>query len=111
MAPERVPGLLVALEAGIDDAAVRLVHLRRAATRERERELVPGLARPVGSEAADDILAVEHEPGAVRHRRFDVPVLLREVDAEQRIEGARAVQVGADDADRVEVRHWPDANG
>src|SRR4029078_8534842 len=44
--PERVPGLLLALEAVLDDLRVQAVHLGRAAAGEGERNLVPRLPRP-----------------------------------------------------------------
>src|ERR671931_599072 len=66
LTPERVPRLLLAVEAGVDGALVRLVDLRRARALEGERDLVAGRARPVGPEAADDLLGAEHEADAVR---------------------------------------------
>ena len=110
MTPERVPGLLLALEAVLDDLRVQPVHLGGAAAGEGKRNLVPRLPRPVGLEAADDVFGVEHQAEAVRHRRLDVVVALAELDPEQAVEGTGAHEVGADDPDRVELWHRSDAN-
>src|SRR4029079_13455787 len=77
LSPERVPRLLVAVEAGGDDARVRLVDVGGARALEGERHLIPGLARPLRAETEDDVLPIEHEPDAVREERIDVPVLAR----------------------------------
>src|SRR5206468_2251207 len=88
LAPERIPRLLLAVEAGLDNACVRLVHLARAPAFERERHLITGRASPLWAKAEDDVLAVEHEPDAVREERVDVTVLgrLRHVEPEQAVE-------------------------
>jgi hypothetical protein len=100
----------VAVEACRDGLAVELVHLGGAAAGEGERGLVPGLPLPVGIEAAHDVLGVEHQAEAVRHRRLHVVVPFRELDPEQAVEGERSLEVGGDDPDRVELRHSADAN-
>src|SRR5436309_3619884 len=110
LAPERVPRLLLAVESGADDPRVELVNFFRAAALEGERELVARHARPVRPEAADDLLAVEHQAYAVRKRRLDVAVALGELDPELPIERHRALHVGADDSDCIQLRHSRDAS-
>ena len=90
LAPERVPRLLLRVEPGRRHPRVELVDLGGARALERERELIADLARPVGPEARHDLLGVEHEPRAARQRRLDVTLtVLREVDAEEPVEGDR----------------------
>src|ERR1041385_7506793 len=88
LAPERVPRLLLAVEARLDDARVGLVDLGGASALEGERDLVAGLARPVGPEAPHRLLVVEHEADAVREERVDVAVVLafRDVEPEEPVE-------------------------
>src|SRR5437763_432358 len=110
LAPKRVPRLLLAVEPGTDDPRVQLIHLRGARTLEGERELVARHARPVRPEAADNLLAVEHQAYAVRKRRLDVAVALGELDPELPVEGHGALHVDGDDPDRVQLRHRAEAN-
>src|SRR4029079_11802485 len=87
-------------------SGVELVDLGRARALEGERELVPGLARPVRPEALDDLLGVEHEPRTARKRRLDMSfAVFREVDAEQAVERDRRREVGRDDPDGVQLGH------
>src|SRR3954468_21445706 len=102
LAPERVPRLLLAVEPATDDPRVELVNFFRAAALEGERELVPRRPRPLRPEAADDLLAVEHQAHAVRKRGLDVAVALGELDPELPVEGHGALHVDADDPDRVQ---------
>src|SRR5207247_9423524 len=96
LAPERVPGLLLALEALAGHAGVDLVHLGRARALEGDRDLVAGLARPVLLEAAHRFLAVEHEPHAVREERVDMALVrrLRHVEPECPVQAARRPPLG-----------------
>ena len=106
LAPERVPRLLLGREPRLCDASVELVDLGRACALECKRELVAGLARPVGPEALHDLLCVEHEANAARQRRFDVSLtVLRKADAEEAVEGDRARRIRSDDPNGVQIRH------
>src|SRR5262249_1585093 len=55
LTPERVPRLLLTVEARCDHARVQLVDLLWGAALEGKRELVPGRAGPVRPEARDDL--------------------------------------------------------
>jgi hypothetical protein len=107
LTPERIPRLVLGVEARGSGSGVKLVDLARARALERERELVAGLALPVGPEAPDDFLGVEHETRAARKSRLDMSfAVLREVDAEQAVEGDRLPEVGRDDPDGVQLRYF-----
>ena len=107
LSPERVPGLLLAVEAGRGDARVDLVDLGRALAFEGDAELVPGIAHPLRPEASYHVLRVEHEADAVGEERVDMTLVRRLGDGEpeQAVELDRASHVRGDDPDGIQRRH------
>lgn len=107
LAPERIPRRLVAFEAGGHDPGVQIVDLSGALTFEGEADLIAGLALPVGPEAPNDVLGVEHEAHPIRQKRVHMPLVgrLGDVEAQQAVEPDRRRHVRRDDPESIQSWH------
>src|SRR5439155_18327227 len=106
LAPERVPRLLRASEAGVDDSRVRSVDLGGARAAERQGHSLTGGPLPLGVDSPDQLFRVPHQTQSARQRRLDVlAVSLRDADAERSVEAERRFEIAGDDADCLELGH------
>ena len=109
LAPERVPGLAVAVEPGGDHHAVRRVDLfARGAAEGQADARAAGRVDVAGLERLDGRHRVEHQPHAAGDGRLGVGLVLGpvgELEAEQAVEREAPAKVLGDDAERVELWH------